>query len=49
METKLEVPKYLLDLNTLGTISLTNAVLPHMIRENSGCIAVVSSIAGKIG
>ncbi|XP_019853259.1 PREDICTED: dehydrogenase/reductase SDR family member 7-like [Amphimedon queenslandica] len=49
VETKLEVPKYLLDLNFFGTISLTNAVLPYMMRERSGCIAIVSSIAGKIG
>ena len=39
----------MLDLNFFGTISLTNSLLPYMMRERSGCIVIVSSIAGKIG
>ena len=48
-KTSLEVDRALLDLNVVGTISLTKAVLPHMIERHEGQIVVVSSIAGKIG
>ena len=48
-KTSLEVDRALLDLNVVGTISLTKAVLPHMIERHEGQIVVVSSIAGKTG
>ena len=48
-KTSLEVDRALLDLNVVGTISLTKAVLPHMIERHEGEIVVVSSIAGKNG
>ena len=48
-KTSLEVDRALLDLNVVGTISLTKAVLPHMIERHEGQIVVVSSIGGKIG
>ncbi|XP_078357859.1 dehydrogenase/reductase SDR family member 7-like isoform X1 [Oculina patagonica] len=48
-KTSLEVDRALLDLNVVGTISLTKAVLPHMIKRHEGQIVVVSSIAGKFG
>ena len=48
-KTSLEVDRALLDLNIVGTISLTKAVLPHMIGRHEGQIVVVSSILGKIG
>ena len=41
--------KALLDLNTIGTISVTKAVLPQMVKQKKGLIVVVSSIAGKLG
>ena len=47
--TSLEVDRALLDLNVAGTISLTKAVLPHMIERHEEQIVVVSSIAGKTG
>ena len=47
-KTSLEVDRALLDLNVVGTISLTKAVLPHMIERHEGQI-VVSSTSGKIG
>lgn len=47
--TPLEVDRALLDLNTIGTISLTKAILPHMIERNEGQIVVVSSVLGKHG
>ena len=48
-KTTLEVDRALLDLNIVGHISLTKAVLPHMIERHEGQIVVVSSIAGKTG
>ena len=48
-KTSLEVDRALLDLNVVGAISLTKAVLPHMIERHEGQIVVVSSILGKIG
>ena len=50
-KTSLEVDRAILDLNTVdvGTISLTKAILPHMIEHYEGQIVVVSSLAGKYG
>ena len=48
-KTSLEVDRAILDLNTVGTISLTKAILPHMIERREGQIVVVSSIGGKFG
>ena len=48
-KTSLEVDRALLDLNVVGTISLTKAVLPHMIERHEGQIVVVSSVVGKFG
>ena len=47
-KTSLEVDRALLDLNVVGTISLTKAVL-DMIERHEGQIVVVSSVAGKFG
>ena len=48
-KTSLEVDRALLDLNVVGSISLTKAVLPHLIERQEGQIVVVSSILGKLG
>jgi len=48
-ETSLDIERELMDLNFVGTISLTKAVLPYMMGENSGQIVVVSSLMGKFG
>ena len=48
-KTSLEVDRALLDLNLVGSISLTKAVLPHMIEHHEGQIVVVSSVVGKLG
>ena len=48
-ETKLEVDKAVLQLNTIGTISLTKTVLPHLVEQKDGCIVVINSVAGKMG
>ena len=48
-KTFLEVDRSLLDLNTVGTISLTKAILPHMIKRREGEVVIVSSVLGKFG
>ncbi|XP_071080075.1 dehydrogenase/reductase SDR family member 7-like [Haliotis cracherodii] len=49
LRTSLEVDKECLELNTLGPVSLTKLVLPHMVQRKQGQVVVVSSIAGKFG
>lgn len=49
METSIDVYQGLMELNVLGTISITKQVLPHMTERGSGGIVTVSSIAGLIG
>ena len=47
--TPLEVDRALLDLNVIGTLSLTKAVLPLMIDRHNGQVVIVSSGLGKFG
>ena len=49
METSLDVQRSLLELNTLGTISLTQPVVKQMQTQKGGLIVVVSSVGGKVG
>ena len=49
VDTELTVDKRIMDINYFGTIALTKAVLPSMIKQNSGHIATISSVTGKIG
>ncbi len=48
-ETRLEVYEELMAVNYFGNIALTLAVLPSMRARKSGAIAVISSVAGKLG
>ena len=48
-ETPLEVDRVILELNLVGTISITKAVLPYMLQQQGGDIVVVSSLSGKMG
>ena len=48
-DTSLEVDRKIMNINFLGTVALTKAVLPSMLQNKSGHIVVISSIAGKIG
>ena len=49
METPLAVDRKIMEIDYFGTIALTKTVLPYMIKEKSGYIAVTSSISGKFG
>ena len=49
MNTTFGVDREMLEVNTLGPLSLTKAILPHMVARKSGHIAVVSSIVGLMG
>ena len=48
-ETSLEVDRKIMEINYFGTIALTKAILPVMMQQKSGHIAVTSSIVGKFG
>ena len=49
LDTSLDTYRTLLDVDVLGQIALTKEVLPHMVSQGSGHIAVTSSVAGKVG
>ena len=48
-ETDLIVDRKLMEVNFFGTVALTKAVLPHMLKQGGGQIAVVTSVVGKFG
>ncbi|QNM84950.1 SDR family oxidoreductase [Polaribacter pectinis] len=47
--TQIVVDKRIMNINYLGTVALTKAVLPHFIKNKSGQFVVTTSIVGKIG
>ncbi|WP_412850670.1 SDR family oxidoreductase [Chryseobacterium sp. PMSZPI] len=49
IETDIEVDKHLIEVDYIGTVALTKAVLPYMIKNGGGQIAVVSSLMGVFG
>ncbi|WP_269532377.1 SDR family oxidoreductase [Chitinimonas sp. BJYL2] len=48
-ETDLTVDKRLIEVNYLGTVALTKAVLPVMLKQGSGHLVAVTSLVGKFG
>jgi short-subunit dehydrogenase len=48
-DTAILVDKRIMDINYLGTVALTKALLPHFIKNKSGQFVVTTSIVGKIG
>jgi len=48
-KTSIEVDKRIMDINYLGTVALTKALLPYFIDNKSGQFVVTTSIVGKIG
>ena len=49
IETDMATYRTLFEVDVFGQIALTKAVLPVMIEQQSGHIAVTASVAGKIG
>ncbi|TKS86583.1 Dehydrogenase/reductase SDR family member 7 [Collichthys lucidus] len=49
VETSLDVYQALIELNYLGTVSLTKQVLPYMMQKGSGSIVTVNSVSGLAG
>jgi len=49
LETDIEVDKHLMEVDFIGTVALTKAVVPYMIKNGGGQIAVVSSLMGIFG
>lgn len=47
IETSIEVDKKLIEVDYLGTIALSKALLPHFVVSTSGHYVVVSSLMGK--
>jgi short-subunit dehydrogenase len=48
-ETPLWLDRKIMEINYFGTIALTKAVLPFMIKQRSGHILATSSISGRFG
>ncbi len=48
-DTNFEVYKKLMDINYLGTIALTKAILPYFIEQKNGHFATITSLMGKFG
>jgi dehydrogenase/reductase SDR family member 7B len=48
-ETPLDIDRKVMEINFFGTINLTKLVLPVMLKNKSGQIAVTSSVVGKFG
>ncbi len=48
-ETVIDVDRRIMEVNYMGTVGLTKAVLPSMLARGQGQIVVISSIAGKVG
>lgn len=48
-ETEFDVYKKLIDVNYLGTVALTKALLPHFMTNQKGHFVTVTSLMGKFG
>jgi dehydrogenase/reductase SDR family protein 7B len=49
IDTGMAVYRQIMEVDFFAPVALTQAVLPRMVARNSGHIAAVSSVAGKIG
>jgi short-subunit dehydrogenase len=49
METEMEVYQKLIQVNYLGTVALTKALLPYFVRQQIGHFVTVTSLMGKFG
>lgn len=49
IDTPLSLDRKLMEVNYFGAVALTKAALPYLIKNKTGHLVVVSSIAGKFG
>lgn len=49
LDTELDVAKRLMDINFWGTVALSQALLPTMIKQGGGQLVIISSLVGKFG
>ncbi|WP_339651305.1 SDR family NAD(P)-dependent oxidoreductase [Halopseudomonas pelagia] len=49
LDTAFEVYRRLIDVDYLAPLALTQELLPRMVEQGGGQLAVVSSVAGKVG
>ena len=49
LDTDFSVYRRIMEVDYFGPVRLTQLVLPHMVARRSGRLAVVSSVAGKVG
>lgn len=49
LDTDLAVYRQLMEVDYLAPVALTQALLPRLVRQGGGQLAVVSSVAGKVG
>lgn len=49
LDTELAVDKRIMDVDYFGTIALTKALLPSMVRHRIGHILTLTSVSGKLG
>ncbi|MDO8316557.1 MAG: SDR family oxidoreductase [Flavobacterium sp.] len=49
IETDFEVDKKLIEVDYLGTIAVTKALLPHFIKNQKGHFVTITSLMGKFG
>ena len=49
LDTQFDVYRKLIEVDYLAPVALTQAILPRMVERRSGQLAVISSVAGKIG
>ncbi|MFO7704365.1 MAG: SDR family NAD(P)-dependent oxidoreductase [Halopseudomonas sp.] len=49
LDTSLDVYRQLIEVDYMAPLALTQAVLPRMVEQGGGQMAVVSSVAGKVG
>lgn len=49
VETDIDVDRRIMEVNYMGTVALTKAVLPSMLERRDGQIVTISSLMGKIG
>jgi len=47
IETSIDVDRKLMEIDYLGTVAISKAILPHFVANNSGHYVVVSSLMGK--